>query len=60
MNLSGTFYVPAGLTQLLSNGDATIASQIISMLMQSDGSGVATIDWAGPSSARTRVIQLVE
>jgi hypothetical protein len=60
MNLSGTFYVPAGLTQLLGNGDATIASQIISMLMRSDGSGVATIDWAGSSSARTRVLQLVE
>jgi hypothetical protein len=61
MNITGTLYVPAGPTQLQgSGGDARLASQVISLLMRSGGDGVTNIDWAGPSSARMRVIQLVE
>ena len=60
MNITGTLYVPAGLTQLQGSGDASLASQVISLLMRSVGDGVTNIDWAGPSTARMRVIQLVE
>jgi Flp pilus assembly protein TadG len=60
MHITGTLYVPAGITHLQGSGDASIASQVISLLMRSGGDGVTNIDWAGPSSARMRAIQLVE
>jgi hypothetical protein len=59
-NVTGTVYVPDGLAQLQGNGDASIASQVVSLLMTSGGNGVTSIPWAGPPSARTRIICLVE
>jgi hypothetical protein len=59
-NVTGTVYVPDGLAQLQGNGDASIASQVVSLLMTSGGNGVTNIPWNGPPSARTRIIALVE
>jgi hypothetical protein len=59
-NITGTFYSANGLTDLQGNGDASIASQVVTLLMKAGGNGQTNIVWAGPPSARTRKIQLVE
>jgi hypothetical protein len=59
-NVTGTFYTANGLTDLQGNGDASIASQVVTRFMKAGGNGQTNIVWAGPPSARTRKIQLVE
>jgi hypothetical protein len=59
-NVTGTVYAAGGLADLQGNGDASIASQVVSLLMVAGGNGQTNIVWAGPPSARTRRIQLVE
>jgi hypothetical protein len=59
-NVTGTFYVAGGLTDLQGNGDASVASQVVSLLMTAGGNGQTNIVWAGPPTARTRQFQLVE
>jgi hypothetical protein len=59
-NVTGTFYLADGLAQLQGNGDASIASQVVSLLMTAGGNGITNIVWAGPPTARTRNIRLVE
>ena len=60
MNITGTLYVAGGLTDLQGNGDASIASQVVTLLMQSGGNGVTNIAWSAGATAPTRVISLVE
>lgn len=60
LNITGTLYVAGGLTNLQGNGDASIASQVVTLLMQSGGNGVINISWSAPATAPTRVIGLVE
>jgi hypothetical protein len=59
-NVTGTFYLADGLAQLQGNGDASIASQVVTNLMTSGGNGVTNIVWGGSPTARTRIIGLVE
>ena len=59
-NVTGTFYVAGGLTDLQGNGDASIASQVVTLLMKSGGNGVTNINWAAGVTAPTRIISLVE
>jgi hypothetical protein len=59
-NVTGTVYVPAGLTDLQGNGDASIASQVITWTMKAGGNGQTNIVWAGPPVAPIRQLQLVE
>ena len=59
-NVTGTFYVAGGLTDLQGNGDASIASQVVTLLMKAGGNGETNIVWAGPPTGRTRRLQLVE
>jgi hypothetical protein len=59
-NITGTFYLADGLAQLQGNGDASVASQVVCLLMTSGGNGVTNINWAGAPTARTRIIGLVE
>jgi Flp pilus assembly protein TadG len=59
-NITGTMYVPDALIQLQGNGDASIASQVVALLMSSGGNGTTNIVWNGPPSGRMRVMQLVE
>jgi hypothetical protein len=59
-NVTGTVYAAGGLADVQGNGDASIASQVVSLLMTAGGNGVTNIVWAGPPSARTRILQLVE
>jgi hypothetical protein len=59
-NITGTFYLADGLAQLQGNGDASIASQVVTLLMTSGGNGVTNIVWNGPPTARTRLMRLVE
>jgi hypothetical protein len=47
-NVTGTFYVADGLTDLQGNGDASVASQVVTLLMTAGGNGVTNIVWAGP------------
>jgi hypothetical protein len=59
-NITGTLYVAGGLTDLQGNGDASIASQVVTLLMTSGGNGVTNIVWNAGTSAPTRIICLVE
>jgi WD40 repeat protein len=59
-NITGTFYLAGGLADLQGNGDASIASQVVALLMKSGGNGVTAINWSAPATAPTRVISLVE
>jgi hypothetical protein len=59
-NVTGTFYLADGLAQLQGNGDASIASQVVTLLMTAGGNGVTNIVWGGPPTARFRNIGLVE
>jgi hypothetical protein len=59
-NITGTFYLAGGLANLQGNGDASVASQVVCLLMSSGGNGATNIVWAGPPTARTRIIGLVE
>jgi hypothetical protein len=59
-NITGTMYVPDALIQLQGNGDASIASQVVALLMSSGGNGTTNIVWNGPPTGRMRVMQLVE
>ena len=59
-NVTGTFYVAGGLTDLQGNGDASVASQVVTLLMQSGGNGVTNINWAAGVTAPTRIITIVE
>jgi hypothetical protein len=59
-NVTGTFYVAGGLTDLQGNGDASIASQVVTLLMQSGGNGVTNINWNVGLTAPTRIISIVE
>jgi hypothetical protein len=59
-NITGTFYVAGGLADLQGNGDASIASQVVALLMKSGGNGTTNIVWSGAPTARTRVLGLVE
>jgi hypothetical protein len=59
-NVTGTFYLAGGLANLQGNGDASIASQVVALLMKSGGNGVTAINWSAPATAPTRVISLVE
>jgi len=59
-NVTGTFYIAGGLTDLQGNGDASIASQVVTLLMKAGGNGATNIVWSGPPTARSRLIQLVE
>jgi hypothetical protein len=59
-NVTGTVYAADGLSDLQGNGDASIASQVVSLLMKASGNGATNIVWAGPPSSRKRTIQLVE
>jgi hypothetical protein len=59
-NITGTVYVPDALVQLQGNGAASIASQVVALLMTSGGNGATNIVWSGPPTARMRVMQLVE
>jgi hypothetical protein len=58
--ITGTFYVAGGLTDLQGNGDASLASQVVSLLMTSGGNGVTNINWDATATAPTRLISLVE
>jgi hypothetical protein len=60
MNITGTLYDAGGLADLQGNGDASVASQVVALLMQSGGNGVTNINWSAPNTAPTRVISLVE
>jgi hypothetical protein len=59
-NITGTYYVAGGLTDLQGNGDASIGSQVVTLLMQSAGNGATNIIWSNPGTAPTRIIGLVE
>jgi hypothetical protein len=59
-NVTGTFYVAGGLTDLQGNGDASIASQVVTLLMKSAGNGVTNINWSAGNTAPTRIISIVE
>jgi hypothetical protein len=59
-NVTGTFYSADGLVKLDGNGASSIASQVVSRFMTSGGNGATNIIWAGPPTARVRVLQLVE
>jgi hypothetical protein len=59
-NVTGTFYVAGGLTDLQGNGDASIASQVVTLLMQSGGNGNTNINWSVGLTAPTRIISIVE
>jgi hypothetical protein len=60
MNITGTLYVAGGLANLQGNGDASIASQVVALLMSSGGNGITNINWSAPATAPTRLITLVE
>jgi hypothetical protein len=59
-NVTGTVYVAGGLTDLQGNGDASVASQVVTLLMKSGGNGATNINWSGGVTAPTRIISLVE
>jgi hypothetical protein len=59
-NITGTFYVAGGLTDLQGNGDASVASQVVTLLMKSGGNGVTNINWSAGNTAPTRIIGIVE
>jgi hypothetical protein len=59
-NVTGTIYAAKGLADLQGNGDASIASQVVSLLMVAGGNGQTNIVWTAPPSARARQLQLVE
>jgi hypothetical protein len=59
-NITGTFYLAGGLADLQGNGDAGVASQVITLLMKSGGNGATNINWNAPGTAPTRLIALVE
>jgi hypothetical protein len=59
-NVTGTFYVAGGLTDIQGNGDASVASQVVTLLMKSGGNGVTNINWSAGNTAPTRIISLVE
>jgi hypothetical protein len=59
-NVTGTLYAADGLANLQGNGDASIASQVVSLLLTAGGNGTTNIVWGGPPTARTRIISLVE
>jgi hypothetical protein len=59
-NVTGTLYVAGGLVNVQGNGDASLGSQVVALMMQSGGNGVTTITWDAPSTAPTRMIGLVE
>jgi len=59
-NVTGTFYVAGGLTDLQGNGDASIASQVVTLLLKSAGNGVTNINWNMGDTAPTRIIGIVE
>jgi hypothetical protein len=59
-NVTGTFYVAGGLTDLQGNGDASVASQVVTLLMKAGGNGVTNINWAAGVTAPTRIISIVE
>jgi hypothetical protein len=59
-NVTGTFYVAGGLTDLQGNGDVSIASQVVTLLMKTGGNGATIINWDAAVTAPTRIISLVE
>ncbi len=59
-NITGTFYNPAGLTQIQGNGDASLSGQLITDKLSAGGNGSMNINYIANDTARTRIINLVE
>jgi hypothetical protein len=59
-NITGTFYNPAGLTQIQGNGDASLSGQMITDQLSAGGNGSMNINYIANDVARTRIINLVE
>lgn len=59
-SLKGTFYTANAQLQITGNGNATIGSQYISRTLSLSGNGNITIDYSDETTAKERVITLVE
>jgi hypothetical protein len=60
-SILGTFYVAGALLSIAGNGGASnIGSQYVSDDLAITGGGNVNIQWAGPPTAKARIIKLVE
>jgi hypothetical protein len=59
-SVTGTVYVPDGLTDAQGNGDVAISGQVVSWRMKAGGNGNVNINWPAGPTAPKRILQLVE